>query len=86
MNACFGEQVHIYGAAAGMHIVAEFDGVTFSEERVRRLLSAGVYIVPVERHSQTKGNHENQIILGYAGLEESSLLHGLQLIKDELQC
>lgn len=85
MNACFGEQVHIHGDAAGMHIVAEFDGVTFSEERVKRLLSAGVYIVPVERHSQIKGIHENQIILGYAGLEKSSLLYGLKLIKDELQ-
>lgn len=85
INVYFGGQVHIYGAAAGMHIVAEFDGVKFSEERVRRLLSAGVYIVPVERHSQIKGNHENQVILGYAGLARDSLLQGLDLIKHELQ-
>lgn len=68
-----------------MHIVAEFDGVKFTEERVRRLLSAGVYIVPVEEHSQRKGNHENQVILGYAGLERASLLQGLDLIKADLQ-
>jgi GntR family transcriptional regulator/MocR family aminotransferase len=85
MKSCFGEQVHIHGAAAGMHIVAEFDGAVFSEDRIRRLLYAGVYVVPVERHAIKKGEHENQIILGYAGLERDVLLHGLQIIKDELQ-
>lgn len=85
MNTCFGEKVHIHGAAAGMHVVAEFEGDVFSEDRIKRLLSAGIYVVPVERHAIKKGNHENQIILGYAGFERDTLLHGLQIIKDELK-
>lgn len=85
MHSCFGEKVHIHGASAGMHVVAEFEGAVFSEDRIKRLLSAGVYVVPVERHALKKGDHENQIILGYAGLERDTLLRGLQAIKDELQ-
>lgn len=84
LHAYFGELVHIHGTAAGMHIVAEFDGVNFSEERMQRLLSSGVYIVPVERHSLIKGAQENQIILGYAGLTNQDMLRGLDLLKREI--
>lgn len=84
LNQYFGDQVRIHGGAAGMHVVAEFEGVVFTGERVRRLLEAGVYIVPVENHSLTKGGHENQIILGYAGLTRDAMARGLDLIRAEL--
>lgn len=77
----FGEHVVIHGAEAGMHIVAEFDDIVFSEDKIKRLWDAGVYAVPVERHAITKGLHENQIILGYAGLESTSFSYGLSQIK-----
>lgn len=80
----FGPRVQIYGAAAGMHIVAEFEGVTFSQAAIGRLLSAGVYVVPVERHALVKGSHENQIILGYAGLDEETMERGLCCIRQEI--
>ena len=64
-----------------MHIVAEFEGAVFSEEQIRKLLQAGVYVVPVERHSLTKGNHRNQIILGYASLTEEDMIRGLNILK-----
>lgn len=78
----FGGRVTIYGGGAGMHIVAEFEGAEFSEEQIRKLLQAGVYVVPVERHSLTKGNHCNQIILGYASLKEEDMVRGLDILKE----
>lgn len=80
----WGERIQIYGAGAGMHIVAEFENISFTEELIKRLSQAGVYAVPVERHSITKGYHTNQIILGYAGLSHSNMEQGLQILRDEL--
>ncbi len=79
----FGEQVRISGAAAGMHLIADFPGVSFPEERIRRLLRAGVYLVPVEQHSLTKGDHLGQVILGYASLSRQEMERGLALLKTE---
>jgi len=84
LDSYFGKHVRIYGAAAGMHVVAEFENAVFTDERIRRLLQAGVYVVPVESHSLTKGTHTNQIILGYAGLQKEAMVRGLDLLKTEL--
>ncbi len=84
LSIYFGEQVHIHGTAAGMHVVAEFEGIDFTEERIRRLLRSGVYVVPVVNHSLMKGSHSNQIILGYAGLTRDAMARGLDLIRAEL--
>ena len=81
LHEYFGDRVHIHGASAGMHVVAEFDNVEFTEQRINKLLDSGVYVVPVERHSLTKGSHANQIIMGYAGLTRDDLMLGLYLLK-----
>lgn len=81
LHEYFGSQVSIHGASAGMHIVAEFDNVEFTEQRINELLNSGVYVVPVERHSLTKGSHANQIIMGYAGLTRDDLIFGLDILK-----
>lgn len=84
LHEIFGDRVTIHGGGAGMHIVVEFEGATFSEEHMRKMLQAGVYVVPVERHSLTKGNHCNQIILGYASLTEENMKQGLDILKESL--
>ncbi len=81
LYSIFGEHVHIHGAIAGMHIVAEFDNISFSKECIDRLLTSGLYVVPVERHSLTKGTHKNQIILGYAGLTKHKMEVGLKQLR-----
>lgn len=85
LTECFGDQVRLHGANAGLHLVAEFDHITFTEERWKRLLQAKVYIVPVERHSLRKGLHTNQIILGYGGVELRDMSIGLERLKNEIQ-
>lgn len=84
LTSRFGDQVRVYGTAAGMHVVAEFASVAFTEERIRRLYQAGVYVVPVENHSLIKGNHTNQLILGYAGLSAETMARGIDRIQAEL--
>ena len=39
----FGGGVRVSGGASGMNLVADFDGVRFTDERVRELLRCGVY-------------------------------------------
>lgn len=84
LSSNFGTHVRVHGGSAGMHVVAEFKDTVFDPERIRRLLQAGVYVVPVEDHSLIKGSHTNQIILGYAGLTKDAMTRGLELIKTDL--
>lgn len=67
-----------------MHIVVGFEDVSFTDERVIRLMQSGVYIVPVAQHSLIEGTHTNEIILGYAGLPKSTILKGLDLLSFDL--
>lgn len=80
----FPENVKVYGRHAGMHIAAEFKNTIFTPELIQHLLNCGVYIVPVEKHSITKGLHQNQIILGYAQLTYEEMERGLMILKQEL--
>ncbi len=81
----FGEMVKIYGSRAGMHIVAEFEGVIFTNECVNRLLKSGIYVIPVEQHSFIGSNHLHQIILGYAQLNYQDMIRGLDILKTEIE-
>ena len=85
LNNYFSGTVKIHGMNAGMHIVAEFAGTAFTEELTEHLKNAGVYIVPVEDHSVIKGKHTNQIILGYAQLDQREMAKGLAILKRELK-
>lgn len=85
LNEYFPGKVKIHGAPAGMHIVAEFDSVIFSKDIINRLKEIGINVIPVENHAIVKGNHTNQIILGYAHLSPSRLEQGIIKIKSVLE-
>lgn len=80
----FGEKVKVYGAQAGMHIVAEFADIIFTAERIRHLWDCGLYVVPVEKHAMPKGNHTRQVILGYAQLGEEEMERSIEILKNSL--
>lgn len=84
LNTKFAEKVKIYGYQAGMHVVAEFENITFTPEKIRQLYESGIYVVPVEKHSIVKGKHQNQIIIGYAQLTNEEMEKGLEILKTEL--
>ncbi len=72
------------GEKAGMHVVSAFPGVNFEEKLLDKIRAAGVYVIPVEAHTLVKGNHRDELILGYAHLDEEAMEQGLKIIKDIL--
>ena len=85
LNEHFSDKVKVMGETAGMHVVAEFLGVFFTAELVEKIEKAGVNVIPVEEHAMIKGNHHNQIILGYAHLDQAEIEEGLFRLKKVLQ-
>lgn len=84
LSAVFQDEVSVLGADAGLHVVAEFAGVSFSPELMLRLEQAGVGVIPVEEHALIKGRHASRIILGYGHLTPEAMETGLQRIKQVL--
>lgn len=80
LDELFPGEVVVYGQNAGMHLVAEFRQVSFSDELLLRLKREGVIIVPVKKHSLL-GGHDRQIILGYANLDDKQMREGLTILK-----
>ena len=84
LHQYFGDNIKIHGDRAGMHVVAEFNGIIFTPNIIQRLQESGVYVVPVEKHALLKGKHHSKIILGYAHLSCERMKAGLNIIKTEL--
>jgi GntR family transcriptional regulator/MocR family aminotransferase len=80
MDELFPGEVVVCGQNAGMHLVAEFRDVSFSDELLLRLKLEGVIIVPVKKHTLL-GGHDHQIILGYANLDEKQMREGLTTLE-----
>lgn len=81
LRAQFGPAVHISGCAAGMNLVAAFDGVDCTDALVRRMLQQGAYAVPVEQQAAVKGQHKNELILRHSGLTRDELALGAARLK-----
>ncbi|WP_458413455.1 PLP-dependent aminotransferase family protein [Schinkia sp. CFF1] len=80
----FGEQVTIHGDSTGLHLVAEFDGIHFTESLVTKIIAHGVKVYPVELHTINKGLFSNQIILGFGNLDEVKIADGVAKLKRAL--
>lgn len=76
-----GPVMHISGGAAGMNLIAAFDGVDCTDALVRRMLQQGVYAVPVEQQAAVKERHKNELILRYSGLTRAELARGAAWLK-----
>lgn len=81
----FGGSFTASGQAAGLHLVAGFPGIRFSDEVLAGMRAKGVRAVPVEHHSLCRnGAHEHELILGYAHLSEPSMEHGVHALRRAL--
>ncbi|MDP5274898.1 MocR-like pyridoxine biosynthesis transcription factor PdxR [Chengkuizengella axinellae] len=81
----FGTKVNVLGDFTGLHLIAEFDKISFSNEIVKTILKEHkVKIYPVEQHAIEKGKHCNKIILGYGNLDERTLEKGVKRLRDGL--
>ena len=81
----FGDQFEIRGQAAGLHLVAGFPGVTFTEKVVEDLYKRGIKVVPVESYSLCRdGAHAHEVILGYSHLSDEEVSRGVAILRDGL--
>ncbi|MFV0347950.1 MAG: PLP-dependent aminotransferase family protein [Halodesulfovibrio sp.] len=81
----FGKAFSVSGQAAGLHMVARFPGICFSEEVLATMRAQGVLAVPVEQHSLCRdGAHADELIMGYAHLSEESMERGVHALRSAL--
>lgn len=74
----FGSGYTASGQAAGLHMVAEFPGIQFTDSVLAIMRAHGVRAVPVEHHALCcDGTHAHRLILGYAHLSEQAIERGV---------
>lgn len=77
----FGNIVKIHGDSTGLHFVAEFNGIPFTNDLLTKLTNQGVKVYPVELHTIQKNVYKNHIILGFGNLEEEKIKEGIVKLK-----
>lgn len=80
-ESIFPGKVRILGNSVGLHMTAEFQGVVFSEQLLKKALDQGVRIYPVEQHAICKNRHLNRIILGYGNLTKEKIEEGIRRLR-----
>ena len=80
----FSTEVKILGDSTGLHLVAEFANVDFSQRTLHQVEQHQVQIYPVETHAIIKGKHRNQVILGYGNLLSADIEIGIVRLETAL--
>nr|WP_297428807.1 PLP-dependent aminotransferase family protein [Clostridium sp.] len=75
----------VKGQSADLHLVIEFEDITFNEEILEKIISEKVKVYPVEKHAINKGNHKNEIILGYGHFSIKEIEEGIKRIDKVLR-
>lgn len=81
LNSNFPNEYIIKGHATGLHFVAEFKSVSFTDEAMKKISDQKVKVYPVEKYAIHKGAHNNEIILGYGHLSVDEIREGIIRIK-----
>lgn len=81
----FGENVQISGDSTGLHLIAEFKHIKFTNLMIEKIMEQHkVKIYPVEHHAIQKGIHQNKVILGYGNLSTDEIQEGIHRLKHAL--
>ncbi|HEY3147127.1 MAG TPA: PLP-dependent aminotransferase family protein [Dongiaceae bacterium] len=84
LQAAFGTAVEIEGAKAGLHLVVRFRGIpaSLAASVAEAAAQHSVGITPAE----TGADRESaSFLMGYAGLDEADIRHGVALVLDVIQ-
>lgn len=84
LDSYFPERHRVIGISTGLHLVAEFERIEFTDDLLERLEEAGVRVYPVEMHALNKGQHLNKVILGYGNLTEEEIVDGIKRLNNVL--
>ena len=78
----FGDTVTVLGSGSGMHLVAKFKDMVFTQDLIDRISESGIALSPViEDIAHIKGAHLGEIPLGYTNLSEDQIAQGIHRIK-----
>ena len=70
--------IAISGDSTGLYVVAAFNGIEFTAQRLEDLLEHGVQVTTVEESAIVKGRHAEKILLGYGNLQFEEIQTGVQ--------
>ncbi len=85
LRQAFGDQVHILGSAAGLHLAARFHGAVFDGALLAELEVAGVRVYPAEMHAVRPGRLLDTVIMGYGNLDEMVIRNGVDILRKTLE-
>lgn len=80
----FGESCVICGDAAGLHLTVQIVGCEFRDDFQAFCREKGVIVKTMESHSIVKGEHLDQLVLGYGHLEEQQITSGVRLLGEAI--
>jgi GntR family transcriptional regulator / MocR family aminotransferase len=80
LKDCFGSGFSTCGDAAGLHAAIRFFGFRFDENFQALCLARGIRAVPLETHCIVKGQHCDELVLGYGHLEPDEIEKGVRLL------
>ena len=78
----FGVQCVVCGDAAGLHLAVSFQGECFDKGFQQFCLERGVVVSAMESHCIVKGQHQNQLLLGYGHLSPEEIADGVCFIAE----
>ncbi|MBB6693277.1 PLP-dependent aminotransferase family protein [Cohnella xylanilytica] len=84
LAAEFGDRAKVRGHLAGIHLVAAFEGIRFTDDLVASIQERGVRVYPVRAHALSVGERENELILGYGNVAEERIREGVARLRGVL--
>ncbi|MBH5320428.1 PLP-dependent aminotransferase family protein [Paenibacillus sp. GSMTC-2017] len=84
LKEMFTDQMTIKGYTTGLHLIAEWKDVYFTEVVLAHIESFGVKVYPVESHTLVKGKHTRSIIIGYGHLTNEQIREGVSRLHQAL--
>lgn len=77
LQLTFSHKVKIFGYSTGMHLIAEFEKIEFTQNLLLKIEQFGVKVYPVEDHTIKKGIYNNRLIIGYGHLQKNKIELGV---------
>lgn len=80
LREAFGDHLSVSGDAAGLHVAVRISGMAFDDSFQARCKKRGIIASPLEAHCIVKGQHMDQLVLGYGHLEPEQIKDGVRLL------
>ena len=83
--AQFGDEISVCGDAAGLHLAVQIKGYLFDSAFESALRERGIIVRTMEWHCIEKGNHLDQLVLGYGHMEQEEIEQSVQLLAQAIK-